>query len=67
MDELELWALGLMTEGLGPDMEWHPASPSEYQWVHSQFWSITEQLLPEDENDEPFWMSHDAAIRLLNN
>lgn len=67
MDEMKLWALGLMTLGLGPDVEWHPVSPAEYQWMHDQFWSIVEELLPEDEDEEPFWMTQDAAAKLFNN
>jgi len=67
MDELELWARGLMTLGLGPDQEWHPAIPNEHQWFHAQFWSMVEQLLPDAEVDEPYWMTQDATIRLLNN
>lgn len=67
MDELQLWAQGLMTLGLGPDQEWHPACPGEHQWFHAQFWSLVERLLPEDEDDEPFWMTQAAAIKLLKN
>lgn len=67
MDELELWALGLMTLGLGPDDEWHPASPAEHQWFHNSFWHMVLGLVPDDEADEPFWMTEDAATRLASN
>jgi hypothetical protein len=67
MDELELWGRGLMTLALGPDTEWHPTSPAEYQWFHAQFWAMVTELVPEDEKDEPYWMTEAAAARLENN
>ena len=67
MDELELWALGLMTEGLGPKAEWHPVSAKERQWFHDAFWHTVLGLVPEDEDDEPFWMSENAATELASN
>lgn len=67
MDELELWARGLITSGLGPDLDWHPASPEEHQWFYDQFWAVVEELLPEDEDEEPFWMTQAAAVQLFNN
>lgn len=67
MDEDSLWARGLMTTGLGPEVEWHPASPAEHQWVHAEFWALVEDMLPEDEDEEPYWMTEDAATRLATN
>jgi len=58
MDELELWARGrLMTTGLGPDAEWFPQQPGPHQDLHDVFWSIAEDMLPEDEDDEAPWMT----------
>lgn len=67
MDENALWARGLMTSGLGPPIEWHPASPAENQWFHNAFWKAVEGLLPEDEHEEPFWMTEEAATKLASN
>ena len=67
MDELELWGRGLMTLALGPDVEWHPASPKEHQWFHDQFWHVVEVMVPDNEDDEPFWMTQAATARLLKN
>jgi hypothetical protein len=67
MDELELWGRGLMTLALGPDVEWHPAIPAEHQWFHAQFWAMVLELVPDNEDDEPYWMTEDAASRLAAN
>jgi hypothetical protein len=68
MDELELWARGrLMTTGLGPDAEWFPQLPGPHQDLHDSFWVMVEQLLPENEDEEPYWMTQAAATQLFNN
>lgn len=67
MDELELWALGLMTLGLGPPPEWKPSPPAEHQRFHNEFWQAVSDLMPDDEDDEPYWMTQHAAIELEAN
>lgn len=71
MDDMDravfLDSLGLSTEGLGPIGEWSPADRGTFQVRHAQFWSIVGDMIPEDELDEPFWMSEDATIKLQAN
>ena len=67
MDELELWARGLLTTGLGPDLEWHPAPPEEHSWVHDRFWKAILGMMPDEASDEPYWMTEAATQELLDN
>lgn len=71
MDELQLWALGLMTLGLGPHLEWAPAPPSTHQRRHDTFWKIVSGVLsdePGDYDDLPEWMTETASQALeINN
>lgn len=68
MDEIELWTRGgLLTSGLGPDAEWFPQRPDEHQELHTAFWSVAEDMLPEDEDDEQPWMTQAASRKLAAN
>ena len=67
MDELELWSWGLLTLGIGPDLEWHPALHGDHQRVHNAFWHMVLGLVPDEEADEPYWMTEAATAELRNN
>ena len=60
-------SLGLQTEGLGPTAEWSPVPRGVAQRRHNEFWRVVADMLPEDENDERFWMTNDAARQLEAN
>jgi hypothetical protein len=55
------------TEYLGPPAEWDPVDRDSHQRRHNQFWKAVQSLLPDDENDEPFWMSEEATAKLKSN
>lgn len=59
--------LGLSSETLGPVQEWAPVPRAVYQRRHDTFWRVVADMLPDNEDDEQFWMSQDATIRLRNN
>lgn len=67
MDELELWTRGLLTEAIGPEAEWKPSPPAEHQQIHDSFWKLAAGIIPDNEDDEQFWMTHDATRRLKAN
>lgn len=70
MDELQLWALGLMTLGLGPDLEWSPVHPRTFQRRHDTFWKLVAGVLenePGDYDDLPEWMTESASEALEAN
>lgn len=65
---MALWTeRGLITEGLGPEAEWSPVPPDQSQKRHQAFWSTVSGMMPDDEHDEPYWMSQAATARLFNN
>lgn len=59
--------LGLSTESLGPPEEWSPAPRPVYQKRHDTFWRVVCDLMPDDEDDEPHWMTEDASAELKAN
>lgn len=59
--------LGLRTEALGPPEEWSPSDPATYQRRHDQFWRAILDIVPDDDADEPFWMTSDASTELMLN
>jgi hypothetical protein len=59
--------LGMHTEALGPLAEWSPSPRGVAQRRHDDFWSLVAHMLPEDEDDERFWMTNDAARQLESN
>lgn len=64
----ELALLGLHTWGIGPEAEWDPQPDGPNQINHDAFWKAVRDIVPDDEDDEPFWMTTDAALQLeLNN
>lgn len=67
MEPMDFWVRGLMTSGLGPELEWHPAPADDHQRVHDMFWKFVSGILPEAEDDEAWWMTPDAATALTNN
>lgn len=70
MDELELWARGLMTTGLGPDLEWSPAPVIEHSNRHDTFWKLVAGILlneAADYDDLPDWMTEAGTTALLHN
>lgn len=70
MNELELWALGLMTLGLGPRLEWSPAPPDVHQRRHDTFWRLVAAMFeaePVDYDDLPEWMTEVASQALETN
>lgn len=70
MDDLDklivLSEVGLRSEGIGPMLEWSPVPADLFQRRHDRFWALVSDLLPDDEEDEPFWMSEDAATQLMD-
>lgn len=62
-----LWAVGLRSEGLGPIQEWAPVHSAIYQKRHDKFWRTVSALLPDDEDEEAYWMTEDAALELKHN
>jgi hypothetical protein len=70
MDELQLWARGLMTTGLGPDLEWSPVPVVEHADRHDTFWKLVAAMLltePVEYDDLPDWMTETATSALLAN
>lgn len=71
MDLMELWARGLMTDGLGPDLEWCPVPIAEHRARHDTFWKLVSALLhdePGEYDDLPDYMTETATEALeLNN
>lgn len=70
-DEARMMALwteeGLLTEGIGPQVEWSPVVPLKAQERHRLYWSAVSGMIPDDEDDEPYWMTEAATAQLLNN
>lgn len=65
---LALWTTrGLITEGLGPEAEWSPVPPGTAQQRHQAYWDTVSGIMPDDEHDEPYWMTQAATEELLNN
>jgi hypothetical protein len=64
---LILEELGLHTNAIGPIKEWSPSPAGVAQRRHDDFWSLVAHMLPEDEEDERFWMTNDAARQLESN
>lgn len=65
---LSLWTEGgLISEGIGPQAEWMPTPPHVHQRHHAAFWETASDMMPDDENEEPYWMTQDASQELLNN
>ncbi|MET0416561.1 MAG: hypothetical protein ABW022_11135 [Actinoplanes sp.] len=71
MDELDraifLGRLGLSTEAIGPPEEWAPTDRTTHQQRHAQFWQVVSDILPDDEKDEPEWMTEAATAALEAN
>lgn len=51
----------------GPPIEHCNDDLDTVQWFHNAFWKLVGELLPDDDNDEPFWMTEDAATLLACN
>lgn len=65
---MALWTEeGLLTEGIGPQAEWHPVPPQSAQVRHRAFWATVGGIMPDDEHDEPYWMTEAASTRLASN
>jgi len=65
---MTLWVVArLMSEGLGPVTEWEPVPDYTFRNRHNAFWSLVTDIVPDEEDDEPFWMTQDASIKLANN
>jgi hypothetical protein len=66
---LTLWVVfRLMSEGLGPVREWDPVPDYAFRHRHNEFWTLVSgSIIPDDEDDEPFWMTNDASLKLANN
>lgn len=62
-----LWEAGLRSEGIGPIKEWHPVGPIAHRLRHDAFWRSISGIIPDDECDEPYWMTPEASQDLLNN
>lgn len=60
-------SLGLHTEALGPIGEWQPVPRRVAQRRHDEYWKVVAGMLPEDENEELYWMTNDAARQLESN
>ena len=56
-----------MSEGIGPQAEWSPVVPAVHQARHNAFWKIASDMIPDNEADEPFWMTQDATDQLTTN
>ena len=71
MDNLDratlLGRLGLSTEAIGPLEEWSPTDPGTYQKRHNAYWRAVSDIMPDDENDEPYWMTEEASAQLRQN
>lgn len=67
---LHLEGSGLLTEGLGPQREWKPSPPAEYQQRHDMFWCIVTGILndaDEDYDDLPDYMTEVGTEQLVAN
>lgn len=65
---MSLWCdSGLRTEGIGPQAEWDPVNGSIFQLRHDAFWRSLSGIIPDDEADEPYWMTQAASTKLLHN
>lgn len=64
---VSLWEAGLRSEGIGPTPEWSPVSADTFQTRHNAFWSAVSGIMPDNEHDEPYWMTQDASQALLDN
>lgn len=60
-------SLGLSTEGIGPPAEWDPVDRDTHYNRHNEFWSWVDGMMPDNEWDEPFWMTQGATTKLLSN
>lgn len=58
---------GWWTEGLGPLIEWDTQHVEEFQRRHNEFWSLVAGMMPDNEQDEPFWMTEAASSKLADN
>lgn len=70
MDPMEFWAQGLMTEGLGPDLEWSPVPVIEFRDRHDTFWKLVAALLltePGEYDDLPDYLTETATALLEAN
>lgn len=70
MDPMELWTRGLMTTGLGPDLEWHPTPVIEHARRHDTFWKLVAAMLltfDGDYDDLPDYVTEAATTALLDN
>jgi hypothetical protein len=67
---IALRAVGLRSEGIGPDDEWAPVPDFTFQQRHAGFWGQVSDLIenePGDYDDLPRWMTEDAAEQLEHN
>jgi hypothetical protein len=65
---MALWTTeGLRSEGIGPQVEWSPVTAEVFQKRHNAFWSAISGIIPDDEHDEPYWMTQNASNQLLRN
>jgi hypothetical protein len=65
---MTLWTgSGLITEGIGPQAEWDPVIPALAQSRHASYWATVSGMIPDDENDEAYWMTQEATRDLLHN
>jgi hypothetical protein len=59
--------LGLSTEAIGPPEEWTPTDRATHQRRHAQFWNTVGAILPDNEEEEPEWMTQSATDALEAN
>lgn len=72
---MDLWRDGLASEGIGPEVEWHPVPINEHQLRHHRFWATLDPMLTSEYGDDPEasdedlpeWMSERAVDLLANN
>lgn len=51
----------------GPPLEQRNDDRDTAHRTHSIFWGMIGEMLPDDDDEEPFWMSEDATFKLRNN
>lgn len=67
---LQLEGLGLLTEALGPQAEWSPVPPAQYQRRHDMFWKVVTGVLqsePGEYDDLPDYLTETASEQLQAN
>jgi hypothetical protein len=67
---LQLEGLGLLTEALGPQVEWSPVPPTAFQRRHDMFWRVVAAVLesePGTYDDLPEYLTESATEQLQAN